>query len=617
MHRHHTIIPPSFRPSCITQTLTIDFETYFDVGYRLKTMPPILYVRDPQFMVFGCGVAIDDDPAFWVPACELPDVLAEFNPRETAIAAHNANFDGLILVEKYDYVPAQWIDTLALCRALLPVDDCGLGAVGPLLGLGEKGDDLNDVKGLRHLRPSLYRRLANYCRQDTDLANGIRQLLMPHLPADEQELMHITTRGSVEGTLRIDVPLAQQAADRLRNESEETIARSGLTAKQLRSRVTFPAHLRELGIEPPIKLNNKGKETYAFAKNDLAFQGLQADYPQHRALWEAKIAAGSTTEQTRAVNLALIGACGDETMPMPLKYAGAHTLRWSGDGKVNVQNFVRGSDVRLSLIAPDGYLIGVVDSSQIELRVNMWFCRQDDALAILAAGKDIYSITASDHFGFQVTKHSHPDERQFGKLLELALGYQMGWRKFRTQAAIGALGTPKTALTEAEAMSAVHGYRTRRHKVKETWDFLGGTILPGMATEGFRCEMGPVVFAHDAVELPNGMSLLYPNLHYNDDAGGYLYGRPGAWKKIYGGLLLENIIQCLARLVVAEQILECQRLLPIRVVSTTHDEEIFLARQNIMPAVYEYAEHFFCRPPAWAPDLPLAAEGGFDKRYSK
>lgn len=614
---HHDIIPKRPLAEAIENTLTIDFETYYDTKYNMRAMPPVVYVRDPRFYAHGAAVCVNDDNAIWVPGRDLHDYLRDFDPDTTAVAAHNANFDGLVLVEKYDFVPRKWIDTLGLCRALLPVDDCSLEYVGPLLNLGEKGDDLKETKGRYALPPDLYRRLANYSKQDANLARGIWQMLLPYLPPDEQELLHMTTRGSVEGTLRMDVPLARAANVRLLDERDEIISRSGLTPTQLRSPKYFPQHVKDLGIEPPRKLNDKGNETYAFAKDDLGFQQLQADYPEHRQLWEAKVAAGSTTEQTRAANFAIIGSTGDRTMPMPLKYAGAHTLRWSGDGKLNVQNLKRGSDTRLALVAPPGYVIIVVDSSQIELRVNMWFCGQKDALEILRTGQDIYSITASNHFHFKVSKYTHPDERQFGKLLELALGYQMGWRKFRIQAAIGALGTPKTHLTDDEAFAAVQGYRVRRAFVKAMWDFLQNTILPGMSTEGFRHEMGPVVFAHDAIELPNGMSLLYPNLHFSEEAGSWLYGYPGHWKKIYGGKVLENLIQCLARIVVAEQVLECERLLPVREVSTTHDEGIFLCREEHAPLVYDYAEHFFSVTPTWAPGLPLAAEGGYARNYSK
>jgi DNA polymerase len=244
----------------------------------------------------------------------------------------------------------------------------------------------------------------------------------------------------------------------------------------------------------------------------------------------------------------------------------------------------------------------------------MWLCGQENMLKAFRAGKDPYCITATDHFGYPVDK-SMQQERFFGKMLDLALGFGMGWRKLRANAAVGFMGCPAVQLSIQEAQGAVNGYRASKNHVKEMWDYLTDCI-PAMFNKSCNTDYKCIEFRHESIVLPNGMSLLYPLLSCVE-GGDWLCGIGREQKKIYGGILDENIVQALARIVVFEQMLEIDRTEGLHVVSSTHDEVIALVREQEAKAAVKYMEDVMSVPPGWAPDLPLAAEGGFACEYSK
>jgi DNA polymerase len=293
---------------------------------------------------------------------------------------------------------------------------------------------------------------------------------------------------------------------------------------------------------------------------------------------------------------------------MPLKYYGAHTGRWSGSDGLNPQNFTRNSELRKSIIAPPGYVILVSDLKQIEARLNMWFCGEEHWLSVFAAGKDIYTATAATHFGI-LYEEVAKSERFFGKTLELGLGYNMGWKKFRVQAAL-----KNTFLTEEEAYRAVFTYRNAHPRLVVTWRDLSN-MLPHMYQEGCAQEKNPVKFVHEGILLPNGMRLDYSGLRPTED-GDWFYGI-GKNIKIYGGKMLENIIQALARIVIGEQLLAVEALPGVTTVSSTHDEIIALVREADADAAVEAVTEIMTASPEWAPDLPLAVDIGYAKEYSK
>lgn len=605
--------------------VTLDFETYYASDYTLKGskgLSPPQYVRDDKFYVHGCSAKFNDAPAFWHTHDDLVDFFNSIPWDTVTLNAFNTGFDALVLWEKYGHAPARLVDGMSMARPILPVGaKCDLATVVKLLGIGEKGDELTQSKGVKRLDPELEKTLANYAINDAELAWGVYKKLLPEFSQFELDLIDWTVRVSTQGKILIDVPRASKELNQIRKDKARLIKNSGYTRKQLNSGPQFASILKSLSIEPPVKISKTtGKPALAFSQKDLDFIRLQAKHPEHKHLWDARAAVASNIDITRTERLINIGSIGNRTLPMMMNYAGAHTFRWSGAGKVNVQNLRRGGELRKSLIAPPGYVIVVADSAQIELRMNAWFCDQQDSLEILRAGGDIYSYTASDHYGYKVEKKTHPDERQFGKLLELGLGYTMGWGTFQMNAAIGFMGLPPIILSDEDAYITVQKYRASHANIYGMSKTLNN-LLPLMTEKDCDQSIKCVDFKHDRVEMPNGVPMYY---HFLDNPNGdsFWYGMPGCKRKIYGGLFLENIIQSLARHVVAEQMLRIDKELKSHdpfagVIGMTHDENIAICKESQADDILKMMIDEMSITPTWAPGLPLAAEGGYDYCYSK
>lgn len=607
-----------------SHTFTIDFETFFSKDFSLKKLATLEYIRSPEFEVHGAACKVDDQPSVWVHRDDLAEYLAEHDWDDILAIAHNGPFDFTILFEKYGHAPAMLCDTLGLARALLPQDlDFDLDSLGHMLGFEGKlggGAALQAVKGLRGLAKDDPRIIAlgEYACVDGDRAYQFYTTLYPHLPEVERHIMSKVLRMGTRGRLLFDKTTsdeAKQEAIELRN---QRIANAGVDPAIFRSDEKFADLLRTHGIQPPTKTSPKtGKVGYAFSKQDPAFIEL-LDNPEVAPFVDARLATKSTGDIKRIERLQRITALPPYTLPFPYAYAAAHTHRLGGTGKINVQNLKKGADgragkLRMSIKAPPGYVIPVVDASQIELRFNLWFCGQLDLLQMLANGEDLYSHTATAVLKRYVDK-TMKQERNFGKVVELGCGYQMGSPKFRATCAIGPMGNPPIKLTQAESDNTIQTYRQIHPFVKAMWDWLGYFAIPQMTQRNCHIEKGPIVFKYERIELPNGLSLLYPNLRCGED--GWVYGINGVTHRIYGGKTLENIIQALARIAVMENLVEIDdHVTPI--MASTHDENVGLCLEKDGDDVIAEMIRIMSIAPKWAPGLPLAAEGGYDYVYSK
>jgi DNA polymerase len=168
-------------------------------------------------------------------------------------------------------------------------------------------------------------------------------------------------------------------------------------------------------------------------------------------------------------------------------------------------------------------------------------------------------------------------------------------------------------MSAQEAYSSVMTYRENNPMVPSMWRVLD-QFIHQMSLEGTRTEFGMITFVHQGIELPSGRMLQYLGLTQTED-GSWAYGLGKKASFLWGGTLLENIIQALARDIVAAQMLKIEKR--YRVVSSTHDECIYLAREEEADEALRYGIEVFSETPWWAPGLPLSAEGGHDVAYSK
>lgn len=597
----------------------IDFETHWATDFSIKKLGSLNYIRDPRFKVHGVGIKLIDELGesnFWI-TDGIAGWLNSMDWSEIDVIGHNLLFDGTILNEVYGIRPRRYINTLSMARAIFPPGvKLSLGDVGKALGLGGKfmAGALADTKGKLTLTDEELNALGRYCLEgDVELTWAVYQKLRPLFPKEEMDLIHITDRMGCVPVFEVDLELSQQALEEATAIREKAIAESGYTATQLGSNPQFAKILRSLNIEPPTKVSKTTEEeTEAFGKNDPEFIELMLVYPEHKKLWEGRLASKSTIGVSRAKKWIEIGTRGCRLLPMPYNYFGAHTGRWSGTNGINVQNLPRGGKLRKAIRAPKGYAIVVSDSAQIELRMNLWFAGQLDRLDVLRNGGDTYRLTAGSFFGVDPTA-VNKDQRQFGKVQELGCGFGMGGKKFQHFCASGPLGMDPVYISLEEAMRGIHVYRTVNHKVAEMWKILDGLIPLILSKEmtDFKClRIGDM-----SIELPNGMRMDYSGLHATEE--GWKYGMGKKIKSLWGGTLDENIVQALARVVIGEKMLEVDRIEDTQIAGCTHDELIAVCPLEIADDVATEMHKIMSISPAWAPDLPLSAETGWAKNYSK
>lgn len=595
----------------LDHVIHIDFESYYDTrtGYSLSKMPTINYVRDPRFKSLGVAVAVDDGPQQYMTHEDFTEWASHIDWSRVAVNAFNCAFDGTVLTQHYGIFPAYYICTLSVARALLPLPRYRLKDVAPALGLGEKGDALVDGG------TEVTAELAEYACNDNELSRGIYKMLYPLINQMEKDLIHLTIRQWTEPTLVLDSDVLTQVMNDAAAERATKIAASGYSDMVLTSNQQFAKLIVEdLGLIPPTKISDAtGEETEAFSKGDDEFVEFMLRYPEYSHVWEGRLAAKSNINIRRPEKFLSIAELGGTT-PMPLHYWGAHTGRWSGGDGLNVQNLpnLYKSNMRLAFRAPKGYKVVVVDSAQIELRLNMWFCGQWDKLEILRNGGDLYREEAANQFQIAASEVVK-GQRNFGKAVQLGCGYGMGGNKFRKYCAAGPLGLDPIYLTPSQSLTAISTYRQTNPAIPLMWRQLDDRINQ-MSMEGANEQLGVVTFIHNAIQLPSGRELSYFGLEQHE-SGSWVYGAGKKKSFLWGGTLLENIIQALARDVVAEQMLKIEER--YQVVSSTHDEVIYLAREEEAQEAFDYGCAVFATPPSWAPDLPLGFDGGFDDMYSK
>jgi DNA polymerase I-like protein with 3'-5' exonuclease and polymerase domains len=624
------------------RTLFLDFESFFgtlrrnDKAYNLSLKNPKLsytdYVRDPDFEVLGVSYMwedSDEDPKF-VKGPEVSAFLETIDWERTRVVAHNAVFDGLILYETYGVVPAQYFCTMAAAewffQGATPV---GLDALCELFDLGRKSPELDDFRGKRckDIDDLGWQRLANYANNDVLLLARLYTVLSSTLPTSEVELMSNTIMLFCNPVMVVNVDIAREALHEAEQERDQLVEATGLSLQEISGNISFESALRrELGGEIPQKLNKNGEVKPAFAKTDLEFIKLVThESPRVRALVKARLEVKSSLNIKRAQRLIDLGTSGSRMANICLHFGRAHTLRWTGGNKMNPQNFTRGSKLRLALRAPQDNVLIVVDSSQVEARFLAAVARQKDLINIFRAGDDPYSAMASVVYERKITKATDPVERFMGKTMVLGLGYGMGWRKFYNEIRTGARGLALDIEPEF-AQRAVMKYRQTVphimafHKEAEEWLwYMVNDLNPPRIVLNDLVTLDPKT---KRVIFPNGCFLRYPKLtHEGRDLMYHTFNprtRKYEWRKIYGGMFVENFIQALARHCVADQILKISK--KYRTALFVHDECVYVAPEAEAQEALEFGIDTFREVPSWLEgriDIPLDSEGGYDYCYSK
>lgn len=627
----------------------LDYETYWDSnGHTLSKMNPIDYVMHPETEIISCAAKVGDEPTYVTFGEEnIRKQMQNFDWSDKIVIAHNnEGFDAMITAWRMGVRPKMWGCTLAMARPIHAKSAGGsLRALAEHYGLQHKGDlEKTNTKG-KHLRDFTQEEIAamrEYNKIDTDICAALFKILLPLTSKDEMRLIDMTIRMLVEPQFVVDTELLEGALadERARKhlllldtatiigadvigKTDDEVADE--IAKTLGSAAKFAKLLTDLGVDPPMKISpTTGKETYALAKTDEAFTALTTHQdPIVAAAASARLGVKSSILETRIEAFLAAGAASGGRLPVPLKYYGADTTgRWSGWG-YNPQNLPRVSGkpsdcLRNSLRAPKGYKVVVADLSGIELRVNHFLWKVPSSMALFKADPekaDLYKEFASGLYGVErstVTK----DQRQVGKVAHLGLGFGAGAATFTKVAKLMAGIT----LSQEEAQKVVTSWREAYREIVAGWKSSHGAL--GAIYQGAEQQIDPWGMCYttaEGIRTPKGL-IRYPNLRQEATDEGkteWVYGEGRNKARIYAGKVTENVVQHLARCVIADNALEIKRSLGLSPALMVHDELVYIVPEAKAGDTLTHVQAFMRTPPDWWPELITWSAGDIADSYGE
>lgn len=605
--------------------ITIDFETYYDKDVSLRKLTTEEYIRHPEFEVIGLSIKVNDGETHWLSGeFELlkTHIRDAYEWDKCAVLAHNCMFDGAILHWLFGISPRLWLDTLSMSRAIHGVEvSSSLKNLAELYGIGEKGDEILNAadKHLSDFSEEELSKYGDYCVNDTELTYKLFSLFVPNIAKTELKIIDLTLRMFTHPVLELDAPKLTHHLASIKEEKEELLERIrklGMTQEDLMSNPKFAKALESLGVSPPTKTSPRtGNETFAFAKSDEGFLALQEhEDVKVQTLVTSRIGLKSTLEETRTQKF--IEIAGRGTLAVPIKYYAAHTGRWGGYDKINLQNLPsRGPNSKVlksCITAPEGYTLIEADSAQIEARVLAWLSEQADLVESFRKGEDVYKLMAAEIYRKDVEEVTGA-ERFIGKTSILGAGYGMGFSKFKDQ-----LKTFGVDITAEEAKRVIKVYRETNYAVTNLWRQAQAALVgmyKGDTYELGRAGVIDVVPEHNAIRLPSGLLMRYDKLKVEQDEKGMqlTYRTRRGWTKIYGGKAVENICQALARCIMGEQMLLISQR--YKVLLTVHDSVVCCVPDKEVDTAAYFVEECMQWVPVWAEGLPLTGDVQIGKNY--
>ena len=596
--------------------ITIDFETYYDKDYSLKKVTTEEYVRSQDFEVIGLGIKLNNEPTEWASGThkQVKEYLHTFPWKTSMVLAHNTMFDGAILNWQFDVKPKAYTDTLCISRALNGVEvSNSLDALAKRYDVGVKGKEVLNTIGKRReeFTEEELSKFGDYCVNDVELTHKLFLKMATKFPKKELKLIDLSLRMFVEPMLDLDLIWLENHLMETRQRKEKLLLNAGCSKEDLMSNPKFAELLKGLGVEPPTKISpTTGQETLAFSKSDEGFKALET-HPDERVqnLVSARLGNKSTLEETRTQRFIDIAKRG--LLPVPIRYYSAHTGRWGGDDKINLQNLpsrgINGNKLKSCILPPTGHTLIDADSSQIEARVLAWLAGQNDLTDAFKKGEDVYKKMASAIYGVaeqDVTK----DQRFVGKTTILGAGYGMGAVKFQSQ-----LQTFGFEMDINEARRVIRIYRDTNYKINELWKSAQQFLISGDASPFGK--HGVLNFKGLDIILPSGLSIRYDDLKHEQGEKGleFFYKTRRGYTRIYGGKIIENVCQAIARCIIGEQMLRIAKR--YKVVLTVHDSIATCVKDEEVEEAQAYIEECMRWTPEWAEGLPVDCESGKGKSY--
>lgn len=656
--------------------LSIDLETYSSVPIAKAGAQK--YIASPDFEILLFAYSLDGSPVVCVDFAQgemLPQEIANALTSPDYIKhAYNAPFEWGCL-SKYigrQLPPEQWRCTMF--HGLYAGYTAGLEATGRALGLAEDKRKLNTGKaliryfcvpcapskanGMRtrnypHHNPERWQLFKEYCCQDVvtemEIERRLSAIPVPDFVQKEWETdLIINSRG-----VAVDMEMVEGAL-----ELGATVRNSLMTEAMQISGLNNPNSVKQLAAWLE---EETGEEVAALRKDTVAKMLARDDNsPQVQRMLEIRQELGKTS--TKKYDAIEVAVCPDGRVRGLLQFYGANrTGRWAGR-LVQVQNLprtyteplelarelVKGRNlnalkaiygsipdtlsqlIRTAFIAPPGHILIDADFSAIEARVISWLAGEEWRLEVFRTHGKIYEASASQMFGvpLELIKKGNPEYalRQKGKVAELALGYQ------GSTGALINMGALDMGIPEEDLPDIVTRWRDANRRIRDLWYKMDAAAVQ-IITQGGAVGVNNVVIAREfnyeqgtdcmTITLPSGRKLYYiePQIGQNQ------WGNPSIsymgmdqttkkWKRIetYGGKLVENCVQAIARDCLAQAI-EHLEAAGLPVIFHIHDEVVIDCAPDA--ATLEDVVKIIAQPIPWAPDLPLGADGWVGQFFKK
>ena len=656
--------------------LSIDLETFSSID--IKKAGAHRYIASSDFEILLFAYSLDGSPVVCVDFAQgemLPQEIANaLTSPDYTKHAYNAPFEWGCL-SKYvgrQLPPEQWRCTMF--HGLYAGYTAGLEATGRALGLAEDKRKLNTGKaliryfcvpcapskanGMRtrnypHHNPERWRLFKEYCCQDVvtemEIERRLSAIPVPDFVQKEWETdLIINSRG-----VAVDMEMVEGAL-----ELGATVRNSLMAEAMEISGLTNPNSVKQLAAWLE---EETGEEVAALRKDTVAKMLAREDNsPQVQRMLEIRQELGKTS--TKKYDAIEVAVCPDGRVRGLLQFYGANrTGRWAGR-LVQVQNLprtytepleiarelVKGRNlnalkavygsipdtlsqlIRTAFIAPPGHILIDADFSAIEARVISWLAGEEWRLEVFRTHGKIYEASASQMFGvpLELIKKGNPEYalRQKGKVAELALGYQ------GSTGALINMGALDMGIPEEDLPDIVTRWREANRRIRDLWYKMDAAAVQ-IITQGGAVGVNNVIVAREfnyeqgtdcmTITLPSGRKLYYiePQIGQNQ------WGNPSLsymgmdqttkkWKRIetYGGKLVENCVQAIARDCLAQAI-EHLEAAGLPVIFHIHDEVVIDCPPNA--ATLEDVVKIIAQPIPWAPDLPLGADGWVGRLFKK
>jgi DNA polymerase len=640
-------------------SIHLDFETFSECDLPSEGLEN--YTAHPSTEILCMAWAVDDGPiSIWKPGQEFPWQIKEALAKGDKIYAWNVQFEHAIWNRFFGELS---IDNFACTMSMALT----MGFPGSLekAAAALKLDVEKDMKGksvmmqlskpkpkggryTRENAPTKFYMLHSYCMKDVEVERVAKKKLKELTPFERRVWLldhKINTRGVL-----IDLESVKKAQKLIEG------SKDGLDA-EMRQVSNLEIESCSAVSQIVTFLDKRG-----FTVDSVDAEGvrklLSLCLPDdvRRVLELRQEGSKSSTAKLAAM---IERAGKDGRVRFIHQYYGAGTGRWSGRG-LQTQNLPRPklSDAEIEkafelfhscpesievLIGPPtqvvsdcirGFIVPSpgsrfldVDWANIEGRVLAWLAGEEWKVKAFeefdkGIGPDLYLLSYSKTFYTPIDKVTK-DQRQIGKVTELSMGYQGGKNAFQKMAK-----NYGVKVTDQRAEEIKNGWRKAHPKVVEFWWSMETIAIQAVTFPGHTAKSGKIAFRCEGdflmCRLPSGRIMYYPfpEIEYDSKWGKkqltYMgedsYTRKWCKQKAYGGLLTENIVQGIARDILAESLLKLEEK-DYPVVMHIHDQNVVEIKNG--KGSLEEMEETMCSLPEWATGLPLAVDGSINKRFKK